>query len=321
MPADPQTPASSSRQDGAQPVSPPPDIPELVALAQALAESRQAQGMSLEALAAKLHMGVEQLRAFEAADLTRLPEPVFVVAQARRIADTLRVDVGNQIESLRASEAFSALKPALSTEVFQQAARLAAASASNAPGEASAPPARPWGEPEPRRFRLWWLAPVLLAAGAVAVVWQQPSLWRPLRVAELPSSSAAKPARSPGVAPVANAPKPKPQPQPQQQPQPVAQAPVELLISSRQRSWLTVRPLAGGKPLYRGSFVGQRRFPLGDGLMLKAGRPDLVLVSQGAAAPKALGKVSDIRWIAFRPQAPSPAVAKPQAPASGPGAS
>jgi hypothetical protein len=93
------------------------------------------------------------------------------------------------------------------------------------------------------------------------------------------------------------------------------------LISARQRSWLTVRPLAGGKPLYRGSFVGERRFPLGEGLLLRAGRPDLVLVSQGAAVPRPLGKVSDIRWIAFRPSAPLGSAPKPQAPGLRPGSS
>lgn len=313
MPADSQIHDNSSCLDDAQQLEPPLEIPELLALAQVLSQARQAQGLSLEALASKLHMGVEQLRAFEAADLTRLPEPVFVVAQARRIADTLAADVGSQIESLRASDAFSALKPALSTEVFQQAARLAASSASNAQGEAGTPSSsRPWGEPGPR-FRLWWLAPLLLGAGALAaatVVWQQPSLWRPLKVAQQ-QSSPARPLKPPLAPPVPKA----------VAPQPEAQAPIALLISSRQRSWLTVRPLGGGEPLYRGSFVGERRFPLGEGLLLRAGRPDLVMVSQGAAAPRPLGKVSDIRWIAFRPAAPQGTVPKPKAPGQGPGSS
>jgi len=313
LPADPQIHDSSSCLDDAQQLEQPLEIPELLALAQALTRARQAQGLSLEALAAKLHMGVEQLQAFEAADLTRLPEPVFVVAQARRIADTLAVDVGSQIELLRASDAFSALKPALSTEVFQQAARLAASSASNAQGEAGTPSSsRPWGEPGPR-FRLWWLAPLLLGAGALAaatVVWQQPSLWRPLKVVQQ-QSSPARPLKPPLAAPVPKT----------VAPQPAVQAPIALLISSRQRSWLTVRPLAGGKPLYRGSFVGERRFPLGEGLLLRAGRPDLVMVSQGDAAPRPLGKVSDIRWIAFRPAAPLGSAPMPKAPGQGPGSS
>jgi transcriptional regulator with XRE-family HTH domain len=318
LPANPQIHDTSSCLDDAQQLEPPLEIPELLALAQALTRARQAQGLSLEAVAAKLHMGVEQLRAFEAADLTRLPEPVFVVAQGRRIADTLAVDVGSEIESLRASDAFSALRPALSTEVFQQAARLAASSASNSQGEAGTPSSsRPWGEPGPR-FRLWWLAPLLLGAGALAAataVWQQPSLWRPLRVAQQQvaqqQSSPARPLKPPLAPPVPKA----------VAPQSAAQAPIALLISSRQRSWLTVRPLAGGEPLYRGSFVGERRFPLGEGLLLRAGRPDLVMVSQGAEAPKPLGKISDIRWIAFKPAAPLGSVPKPKAPGQGPGSS
>lgn len=65
-----------------------------------------------------------------------------------------------------------------------------------------------------------------------------------------------------------------------------------------QPSWLTVRT-AKGKVLFEGTFKGQRQFPLAGGLELLAGRPDLVIVSQGTAKGKPLGPIDQIRWTAF----------------------
>lgn len=58
-----------------------------------LREARQQQGLSLSTLAAKLRMGDEQLRALEDGNLARLPEAVFVIAQSRRVADALGIDI------------------------------------------------------------------------------------------------------------------------------------------------------------------------------------------------------------------------------------
>ncbi|MFN4865674.1 MAG: helix-turn-helix domain-containing protein, partial [Cyanobium sp.] len=58
-------------------------IPQLQRLGQRLAQARQAQGISLDQQAERLHMGPEQLRALEEGNREELPEAVFVVAQAR----------------------------------------------------------------------------------------------------------------------------------------------------------------------------------------------------------------------------------------------
>lgn len=70
-------------------------------LGNSLRAARQEQGLSLSALAARLHMGEEQLRALEAADQAHLPETVFVMAQSRRVADALGIDVSPQLAPLK----------------------------------------------------------------------------------------------------------------------------------------------------------------------------------------------------------------------------
>jgi len=68
-----------------------------------LRQAREARGLAAHLLADRLRIGVEQLQALEAADRERLPEPVFVIAQARRIATALQVDITAELEALRAS--------------------------------------------------------------------------------------------------------------------------------------------------------------------------------------------------------------------------
>jgi transcriptional regulator with XRE-family HTH domain len=68
-----------------------------------LRQAREARGLAADALAERLRLGVEQLEALEAGDLERLPEPVFVIAQARRIATVLQLDISAELQALRTS--------------------------------------------------------------------------------------------------------------------------------------------------------------------------------------------------------------------------
>lgn len=70
-------------------------------LGSSLRAARERHGLSLKDLAAQLHMGPEQLRALEAGDESNLPEPVFVIAQARRLADALGIDINPLLASLK----------------------------------------------------------------------------------------------------------------------------------------------------------------------------------------------------------------------------
>ncbi|MFZ0407182.1 MAG: helix-turn-helix transcriptional regulator, partial [Cyanobium sp.] len=78
--------------------------PELTRLGLTLLRARQARALEASVLADKLHIGREQLEALETADLARLPEPVFVIAQARRLAGALDLDLEPQLQALRQSE-------------------------------------------------------------------------------------------------------------------------------------------------------------------------------------------------------------------------
>ena len=76
-------------------------IPELQRLGERLRHAREQQGISREELAERLHLGTEQLVALETADSARLHEPVFVIAQARRLAAALNLGIEPEISALR----------------------------------------------------------------------------------------------------------------------------------------------------------------------------------------------------------------------------
>lgn len=248
-------------------------IPELVELGERLAVARRDQGLSLEDLADRLRLGSEQLTALETGDHRHLPEAVFVVAQAKRVAGALGIDVSQQISDLQNSRLMRlGRNPPIRA---QRKVRTAPA-----PARRDAPPG-------------WlWAALVLLGGGAVAVA--------ALR-GRVPAPSAAgvpSPATSPGQATVSG----QPAAPSSEAPRP---APDQLLLESRQPSWLEVRT-AAGETLFRGTFTGEKRFPLGGGLRVLAGRPDLVTATAGTLAPQILGRIDQVVWRTFSATPASP---------------
>ena len=117
-------------------------------------------------------------------------------------------------------------------------------------------------------------------------------------------------------------PTPKPEPPvkvPAPQPPPaqaavVKPAPNLLVLNSSGPNWVEVRTLSRQR-VYEGMLKGEKTFPLGQGLQVLAGRPDLLTVRQGAGPPKQLGRIDQLSWFCFRPAAapaaPSPATAAP----------
>ena len=82
-------------------------------------------------------------------------------------------------------------------------------------------------------------------------------------------------------------------------PLPVATVPIgQLLVQSSGPSWVEVRSL-GGPSLYAAILRGQVRLPLGQGVKVLAGRPDLVWVSVAGQRPKVLGRIDQIAWVEF----------------------
>jgi hypothetical protein len=109
-----------------------------------------------------------------------------------------------------------------------------------------------------------------------------------------------------------------PQGQPQAQPQllseisPAARSrdresgslePDQLQLTSSQPSWLEIKTKTG-TTLFRGTFTGERSFPLGPGLEVLAGRPDLVRTQIGGGAAQPMGAIDQVRWRSFRAPAP-----------------
>lgn len=241
--------------------------PALEAIGGRLRQARIDQGLSLGALATRLKMGQEQLTALESGDLERLPEPVFVIAQLRRVASSLGVDAEAAIQDLRHSDLLSQPRPK-STDAGMPA------TASRRPGTTGARRSARTGWPWPRLLLALVGLPLL---GWLAVLgWQQLGVSQRLR---------SEPPGAPGAA------------VPRQRPTGRSAVP-QLTLSSTESSWVRVRDQRG-TTLFEGSFQGRRSFPLGKSLEVLAGRPDLVQASVGDAPPQALGPIEAVRWRRF----------------------
>lgn len=257
----------------------------LALLGQSLRQAREQQGLSAAALASQLHMGEEQLHALESGDPARLPELVFVIAQARRVAAALGIDATPLVAPIKH----------LSSQIKPAPAPLSAAQPTGRQRpRARLSPQSYTHQPRPRANHsgaaLRWLASLALLAGVGAAGvwgWQRAPQMLGLLKPQTPSPAKLKAA---AAVPVAAKPKPKPKP--------AATPATSLTVSAAQPSWLSVRS-AKGKVLFEGTFKGTRQFPLAGGLELLAGRPDLVVVSQGEAKGKPLGSIDQIRWVSF----------------------
>jgi cytoskeletal protein RodZ len=280
---------SRDSADQALPLEAPPELRDVAAL---LRQARTAQGISQVDLAQRLHMGLQQLEALEQADRAALPEPVFVIAQARRVADALGLEINDSIDRLRRCESFGSQGPALKPEAFARSVQSQSQAPAQvpAPAPAAAVPAVPARSVGSRSLR--WALLLALAAGISIAAWQLQRRGTPEPVVARPET----PSR-----PSVSAPLPA-QPLPATVSAKVsAKVPAEpvLVLQARQPSWLEVRSQVGGAVLFRGTLVGERRFALGQGLRVLAGRPDRVMVRQGRNAPKALGPISAVRWFSF----------------------
>ena len=311
----------------------------LLSLGHVLSQARQAEGLSVGALAGRLNMGIEQLNALESGDLSKLPEPVFVIAQARRIAQSLGISIDAEIQALRQSEDFtpkainlSELKfnppkasgPDLPDTPSEPAAKRPAKPPAKSPATGNATPSNASGA-------LRALASLALvcgiAAGATALwqqwqIQQQQQRLRQLAIArqaalvlQARQQLAARQAEAKALA------------------QAKALQATSLTIRSASGTWLEVKTLRD-QPLFRGEFRGQRPFPLAQGLKVLAGRPDLVQVQIGQAPSKPLGPITPVRWQTFAatqkrppigaqapattPTANAPAATRPKAPSKPP---
>lgn len=279
---------------------PPQPIPELLALGQELAAARQARGISLQELAGRVCIGPDQLQALENADASRLPEQVFVIAQARRVAEILGVDPEAAIAALRATRGArpnpatpgnQAAHPKFPASSPQRASRSDAASAAGSGG---------------------WLAWILLSLAGLGLAAASFYAWNAWR--RLPSAPTAAALQDPG--PQDPAPKQPASPAATSSGlSPTSPTAAQLVLRSKEDSWLEVRD-SSGRTLFEGTLKGNKTFPLGQGLAVMAGRPDLVIVELAGQPERPLGRIDQLKWHGFAP----PKVAPPQPPNPAPGA-
>lgn len=262
----PPIPVSESAADAS-----PEAIPELVELGRRLRRAREGRGIGIVELADRLHLAPEQLSALEDADRSHLHEPVFVIAQAKRVAQALGLDVGEQIEALRSSRLMQeSLTLPQARRISTPPPRDAAAANDTAtvPAAPDTAAGQTAGRPFPARLAAAIAALALLLGMGVA---QAIRLWsQPRTAAGAAAAPAPAPAAGPGV----------------------------LQLRGDEPSWVEVRE-PDGTVLFSGILEKEARFRLGAGLRVLAGRPDLVTVSVSGETPRRLGTISEVEWQTF----------------------
>lgn len=300
-----------------------PPIPELQRLGELLAQAREGAGLSLEGLAKTLRVEPRLLRALEQGDHQQLPEGVFIVALARRIAGILHINVDDAIDKVRQSRLMDYRPPG------RRASSLEALPSQLSRPLQAAPVAtrrRPTAQASSMPWR-WPLAALIAACGAAAL-W----LLLPQTPNRKPSSPESRGPTSPAPTvvkpPVAKAPEgqqapgagrtvtsvaPTPSPTPAPSASPTTDNSDTLRLQAKEPSWIEVRD-SDGRTVFEGTLSGEKSFPLGRGLEVIAGRPYAVSGAVGAAPATPLGGVDDIRWKRFTPGSLTQAAPPPPVP-------
>lgn len=261
----------------------------LLRLGKVLREAREAQGLSLETLANQLCMGSDQLRALEEGAADRLPEKVFVVAQARRVATVLGLEADPLIEELRRTDLGSPGGKGASSNQ-----RISASSLPSPHLSPQAPSPLPSSTSKNRspgtlpRWVLGALGGLVLVTSLGTLAWRQ---WQAVRARSEPPAAPLAAVKSPALAkssPESSKPGVMP---------PGTKAVV--VLSSPEGSWIAVRS-GSGQSLYEGLLKGERQFPADPGLRVLAGRPDLVTVRVGGSTARRLGPINEVIWRPLR---------------------
>ena len=247
----------------------------LVHVGQQIRDARESHGLSAEALASSLHMGVEQLRALEAARRDQLPEPVFVRAMVRRLASHLRLDADSLVEQLG------------TTQQHLPAAQFKAIS----------PPHHPVknnrlkkSRPSSKRFVL----PVLILSGGAGLLIWQIQTGHDLQLVQepAPTTTAIESEPTPSAsAPIESAPK-------ETTSIPVKESTVQ--ISSVEPSWIALR--REGTIEFQGTLDQPITIDEPASVEILAGRPDLVMVNISDEQPRSIGAIHEVGWRQLIPE-------------------
>lgn len=261
--------------------SPLDTVGALQALGAELRSARLERGLSLPDVVARLHLRPEQLEALEAADAADLPEPVYVIAQAQHVGSFLGLDTEPLITPLRTASAASSPRSAPWTKPL-----VTGPPASTGTDRFRALTQRDSGSAKHNRRR----AP----AGSFPT---GPLLKGAVLLAALGSGALILLRDSSGNAPVAA---PASERQPARTPERPAATATQLVLRSTTPSWMEVRG-SDGATLFRGTFSGEKSFPLGGGLDVLAGRPDLVIATLASRPAARLRPIDQVKWHRFGP--------------------
>jgi cytoskeletal protein RodZ len=245
---------------------------------------RQNQKLSLEAIAATTLIPVKTLTAIEEADITQLPEPVYVQGFIRRYADAIGADGTEIANAFPAQSDLRSPKPTWSSAgeaqlrplhlyfVYMLLVMGAVSGLSYVLNRSS---------PEALRY-----ANLPQQPGAGQVITQKVELYGPPLPSQKPTSTvgkvAGKPARpSPAV---------------------ISDKPVRIGLAFKAQSW--IRIVADGKTEFEGvlSEGAQQAWAAKQQITVRAGNAGGVLVSYNESPPKLLGEPGTVEEKTFEAQ-------------------
>lgn len=228
-----------------------------------LRAAREAQGASLEDVAARTRIPTRHLESLEASDWSRLPAPTYSVGFAKSYASAVGLDRNEIGEALRAEMSGYTTKPTMSSEVFQPA--------------------------DPARVMPRWLVIVAIIAVIAVVAGLLYARQRNLEGTESTEPLAAAPAAAaqPAAAPVT----------------PAAAPAGPVVITASEPAWIQVYQRGGASLFQGELAAGQSYQVPSDAAapLLKTGKPEALRISVGTASAPSVGSGTTIRDVSLLP--------------------
>lgn len=297
-------------------------------IAQQLVAAREAQGMPIEEVATKTFIPIRILKALEAAETFKLPEPIFVQGFIKRYAKLVGLDgeaLAREIPLDQAPIAVNivkepaarALVPPINKRVsldepITDRPRESIFSKMASSPDRSAAPQEPSDRPA-------WLIPVLgglagfgVLLGAIALITNRPqSVTTTPSPSTSPSAKAkasikpspiAVPSESPSVepSPIASL-SPSPSPTPSPSPN-LTTGPVNVGVNLTAESWVEVK--ADGKVVFEGTMAkgSTQNWSAQKEIEVTSGNAGAVTVSQNQKPGKVMGSAGDVKTTTFSGQ-------------------
>ena len=297
---------------------------KLKEIARQLVAAREAQGMPIEEVATKTFIPIRILKALEAAETFKLPEPIFVQGFIKRYAKLVGLDGDALAKEIPLDQtpiavnivkepAARALVPPINKRVSLDeptAERPHASIFSKiAPPDDRSTPQEPFDRPA-------WLIPALaglvgfgVIVGAIALITNRP---QPVTTAPSPSTSPkpkasikpsaiAVPSESPRVEPSA-IPTSSPSPSPVVTPSLTANlttGPVNVILNLSDDSWVEVK--SDGKVVFEGTMAkgSSQNWSAQKEIEVTSGNAGAVTVSQNQKPGKVMGSAGDVKTTTF----------------------